>query len=209
MSIPIKPTKESIIKSEYPSQRYFEYEKLLKAVGDPELKEISELPIFQKTFLLNINEGGRFSLDFRDIILGGGLTADNISTPALEHALLKSSAFEVVIISALDQMNDLKGRIDSDFELLLSTARTWAEAEIYTERLNQIKLQQRTTVGNITAQQISDLIIIHDEFREDYTNFSKLQHEAKNEIKYLEELLDTIRNRAMRIMHILNRRTSK
>ncbi len=208
MSIPLGHTGERAEKPEYPSQRSFSYEDLLRSAGDPELAEISELPIFQKEFLLHTGEGGKFTIDFRDVILGGGLLADNISTTGLDSALLKSSTLELTIISALDQMNDLKARIDSDFEIWLAQRNEEIYEIIYSERLLQKERKERKDVGMISAVQVHDKLLTTEEGKE-YTRYKKLANDVKNETEYLKNLFDTIKNRAMRIMSILNRRYEK
>ena len=199
-------SEEGTTEQEAPSQRQFDYEELLRAVGDPELKEISELPIFQRTFLLHTGEGGKFSVDFRDIILGGGLLADNISTMGLDQVLLKSPALEVLLISASDQMNDLRARIEVDLDEWTAVANADSEEKIRKERKDQKLMGERKDIGAITAQQIKDRVIIENP--KEYRDYKMLLNDVVGELKYLNELLETIRFKAIRAMNILNRRSA-
>lgn len=184
--------------------RVVEYENLLFTLKATSLRDIADLPIFSREFLIS---GSKFTLEFKDIILGDGLTADNLSDRSLENALIRIPSLELVVITASDQLRDLRARLRTEYDIWIAGANKLAEAIIIEERKELKAKSIRKDIGQITAQQVRDTILSSDD-ASTWSRFQILLSTIDNEIDYLEKLLTTLRDRSMEIRNILNRRVS-
>lgn len=195
-------TGETTKETETKYGRFTAYETLLRDKGDQQLSAVEELPIFAREFIL---KGRRYSLSLRDMILTQSGFDQGMSSEVLEHALNKSGAIQLTIITALDDLTELKNDVELQFEVWFARKQQEAEELIKEQRKYDIANKRRKDIGAITQAQIKNQVLIASE-GEQYEFMQQLTRDVNKELFILKELLETIRQRSVHIMNMLNRR---
>jgi hypothetical protein len=147
-----------------------------------------------------LSEGIKFELRFLS-----GKTVDQ-----LDKILEKLSAYNWVIITAVEQLSEKIFDCERELDYHYSTLREQTYSVIMEERLQQCDNGKRTksTVGSISNSDIDSYINSHHQ-NHIYFEKKKTYQLLKMQKEKLEKLETVLVNRSKEIMSILNRRTIK